>query len=115
MGILGASIGTLIFLILAVGFDFSAGLLIVAVFTGRFIGLFVRAGAAGTLSSPARVAVAVAIFLVAMTVAIVVTWLAAGLEGGVLSLGDYLDQAYGTPLISLEFMLGTLMAWWSAR
>ena len=26
-----------------------------------------------------------------------------------------LDQVYGTPLIALEFMLGTLVAWWSAR
>ena len=56
MGILGAVVGIAVFLILAIGFSFSAGLLIVAIFTGRFIGLFVRAGAAGTLSSPARVA-----------------------------------------------------------
>jgi hypothetical protein len=115
MGVLGASIGTIIFLVLAVVFSFSAGLIVVAIFTGRFAGLFVRAGAAGTLSSPARVALSVVIFLIAQTVAIVVTWMAAGLEGGVLPLGDYLGQVYGTPLISLEFMLGTLMAWWSAR
>ena len=115
MGIVGAAIGTTIFFVLAVWFSFSAGLLIVAIFTGRFIGLFVRAGAAGSLSSPARAAVSMLIFLVALTVAIAATWLAAGLEGGVLPIGAYLDQAYGIPLISLEFMLGTLMAWWSAR
>ncbi len=86
-----------------------------AVFTGRFVGLFVRAGAAGTLSSPARTVLAVVIFLVAMTVSIVATWLSAGLEGGVLPFADFLDQSYGTPLVSLQFMLGTLMAWWASR
>ena len=115
MGIVGAAIGTTIYLVLAIVFSFTAGLIVVAIFTGRFIGLFVRAGAAGTLSSPARVTVSVVIFLVAMSIAIVGTWLAAGMEGGVLPLGEYLDDAYGTPLISLEYMLGTLMAWWSSR
>ncbi len=115
MGVVGAAIGVAVFLVLAIGFSYSAGLLIVSIFTGRFIGLFVRAGAAGTVSSPARVVVAVVVFLVAQTVAILVTWLWSHVEGGDLGLADYLDQAYGTPLIALEFMLGTLMAWWSAR
>lgn len=115
MGIVGAAIGVAVFLVLAIGFSFSAGLLVVSVFTGRFIGLFVRAGAAGTISSPARVVVAVLVFLVAQTAAILVTWVWSQLEGGDLGLPDYLDQAYGTPLIALEFMLGTLTAWWSAR
>jgi hypothetical protein len=50
-----------------------------------------------------------------MAVAIAATWLWSHLEGGDLPLADYLDQAYGTPLIALEFMVGTLTAWWSAR
>ncbi len=115
MGILGAVVGIAVFLILAIGFSFSAGLLIVAIFTGRFIGLFVRAGAAGTLTSPARALVSVVIFLVALGAAVVVTWLWSHVEGGDLGLADYLDQVYGIPLVALEFMLGTLMAWWSAR
>ncbi len=115
MGILGAAVGIAVFLILAIGFSFSAGLLIVAIFTGRFIGLFVRAGAAGTLSSPARALISIVIFLVALGAAVVVTWLWSRVEGGDLGLADYLDQVYGIPLVALEFMLGTLMAWWSAR
>jgi hypothetical protein len=115
MGIVGAGVGIAVFLILAIGFSFSAGLLIVAIFTGRFIGLFVRAGAAGTLSSPARALVSVVIFLIALGAAVVVTWLWSRVEGGDLGLGDYLDQVYGIPLVALEFMLGTLMASWSAR
>lgn len=115
MGAVGAIIGIVVFLILAIGYTFTAGLVVVAIFTGRFIGLFVRAGAAGTLGSPARALISIVIFLVALSVAIVATWLVAGLEGGDLALGDYLEQAYGTPIVALEFMLGTLMAWWSAR
>lgn len=115
LGALGALVGVAIFLVLAIGFSFTAGLLIVAIFTGRFVGLFVRSGAGSTLSSAARVVTAVGIFLVALLVALVATWLWSRVEGGDLGLGDYLDQVYGTPLIALEFMLGTLMTWWSAR
>ncbi len=115
LGVVGAIIGVVVYLVLALGFSFTAGLVVVAIFTGRFIGLFVRAGAGSSLSSAARVLASVAIFLVATTVAILVTWLWSHVEGGDLGLADYLDQVYGTPLIALEFMLGTLVAWWSAR
>jgi hypothetical protein len=115
MGIVAAIIGVGIFLVLAIVYTFTAGLVIVAVFTGRFIGLFVRAGAGGSLGPPARTLVSIVIFLVSLSLATLATWLVAGLEGGVLPLGDYLEQTYGTPIVALEFMLGTLMAWWSAR
>jgi hypothetical protein len=115
LGALGGLVGVAIFLVLAIGFSFTAGLLVVAIFIGRFVGLFVRSGAGATLSSAARVVTAVAIFLVALLVALVATWLWSRVEGGDLALLDYLDQVYGTPLIALEFMLGTLMTWWSAR
>ena len=115
MGIVGAVIGVAVFLVLSIGFSYSAGLVIVAIFTGRFVGLFVRAGAAGTLSSPARTLVAIVIFLAALAAATVLTWLWARLEGGDLGLADYLNEVYGVPIVALEFMLGTLMAWWSAR
>lgn len=115
MGIVGAAIGVGVYLVLAIGFSFTAGLLVVAIFTGRFIGLFVRAAAGSSLSSAGRVLVSVTIFLVATTVAVVVTWLWSHVEGGDLGIAAYLDQVYGTPLIAMEFMLGTLVAWWSAR
>jgi hypothetical protein len=115
MGIVAAIIGVVIFLILAIVYTFTAGLVVVAVFTGRFIGLFVRAGAGGSLGPPARTLISIVIFLVALSLASLTTWLVAGLEGGVLPLIDYLEQTYGTPIVALEFMLGTLMAWWSAR
>ncbi|MEA2537064.1 MAG: hypothetical protein QOF11_1298 [Chloroflexota bacterium] len=115
LGIVGAIVGVAAFLVLGIVFSFSAGLVVAAVFAGRFIALFVRAGAAGSLSAPARSLVSVVIFLVALSAAILTIWLVAGLEGGDLPLGEYLVQAYGVPIVALEFMLGTLTAWWSAR
>ncbi len=115
LGFLGAGIGIVIYLVLAIGFSFTAGLVVVAIFMGRFIGLFVRAGSEGTMSSAARTLAAIGIFLGALLAAVVVTWLWSHVEGGDLSLGEFLDQVYGAPLVALEFMLGTLVAWWSAR
>ncbi len=115
MGLVGAGIGIGSFLVLAIPLSVSPGLIVVALFMARFVGLFVRAGAAGSVSSPARVSVAVAIFLAAIAVANVATWLWARHEGGVLGLTAFLDETYGSPLLALEAMLGTLAAWWSAR
>lgn len=115
MGGVGAVVGVVVFLVLAIPFAFTAGLVVVAIFMARVVGLLVRAGAAGSLSSPARVVAAVVIVLGGLTVANVALWLWALAEGGVLPLPRYLDEAYGTPLIALQFMLGTLTAWWSAR
>ena len=75
LGALGGFVGVAIFLVLAIGFSFTAGLLVVAIFIGRFVGLFGRSGAGATLSSAARVVTAVAIFLVALLVALVAIWL----------------------------------------
>lgn len=115
MGVVGAVVGLVAFLALAIPFSFTAGLVVVAIFMARLVGLLVRAGAAGSLSSPARVVAAVVIVLGGLAVANVALWLWALSEGGVLPLPRYLDEAYGTPLIALQFMLGTLTAWWSAR
>ncbi len=115
MGGIGAVVGIVALLVLAIPFSFTAGLVVVAIFMARLVGLLVRAGAAGSLSSPARVVAAVVIVLGGVAVANVALWLWALSEGGVLPLPQYLDEAYGTPLIALQFMLGTLTAWWSAR
>jgi hypothetical protein len=115
MGGAGAVVGVVVFLVLAIPFTFTAGLVVAAIFMARLVGLLVRAGAGGSLSSPARVVAAVVVVLGGLAVANVALWLWALAEGGVLPLPQYLDEAYGTPLIALQFMLGTLTAWWSAR
>ncbi len=114
-GAAGAGIGIASYVVMAIGLSFTAGLLVVAVFTGRMIGLLTRAGADGRVSSAARSAIAGTIFLVALSLALGATWLWSHAEGGDLAIGDYLDQAYGLPLIGLEFVLGALVTWRSAR
>ncbi len=92
----------------------SAGLVVVAFFMGRLVGTMVRIGAGETLSSPARVVVAILISLFGIFVGQVGIWVWAHQEGGSLDLGAYLSNAFG-PLVPLEFMVATLSAWWSAR
>lgn len=113
--VLGALVGVGCFLVLAIPFTMTVGLVVVGLFTGRIAGLLAKAGAAGTLSAPARNLVAVLVTLAAVLLANVAGWLVAGLQGGALSLPAYLDQVYGVALVALEFMAGTLAAVWSSR
>jgi hypothetical protein len=92
----------------------SAGLAVVAFFMGRLVGSMVRVGAGDTLSSPARVSVAIVLSLLGIAIGQIGIWLFARGEGGALDLGTYLFDAFG-PLVPLEFMIATLTAWWSAR
>ena len=115
LGLIGVLIGVLAFLVLAIPFAFSAGLLVVPVFMARLVGLFVRQGAGDQLSSAARSLCAIVLVLGGVAVANVLVWAWAGHEGGVLSLPDFLNETYGLALVALQFILGTLSAWWSAR
>ena len=115
LGLVGLLIGVVAFLVLAIPFAFSAGLLVVPVFMARLVGLFVREGAGDRLSSAARSLSAIVLVLVGVALANVLVWAWAGREGGVLSLPDFLNETYGVPLVALQFILGTLSAWWSAR
>jgi hypothetical protein len=92
----------------------SAGLAVVAFFMGRLVGSMVRLGAGPTLSSPARVSLAIVLSLVGIAIGQIGIWLFARGEGGALDLGTYLFDTFG-PLVPLEFMIATLTAWWTAR
>ena len=112
--------------------SFSAGLVVIAFFLGRIVGLSVVSGAqaavpsaarprAGSapapraeLSGPARTVVAVVLSVLAISGALVATWLYGRSTGGVLGLGDYLAQTLG-PIAPLEYIVATLAAWWSSR
>jgi hypothetical protein len=113
-GLIGGAIGAALLVLFGAVFAYSVGLLVVAFFLGRIVGYTVRAGALDSLSSSARVSVAVLIALGAITLAQVAIWLWALQEGGTLGLGEYLVDAFG-PLVPLEYMLATLTAWWTAR
>ncbi len=112
--------------------SFSAGLVIIALFLGRIVGLSVVSGAQAAvpsaaspraasgpapragLSGPARTVVAVVLSVLAISGALVATWLYARSTGGVLPFGDYLAQTLG-PIAPLEYVVAPLAAWWSSR
>ena len=114
-GMVGAAIGAALLFVLGALFAFSAGLLIVAVFAGRAVGLLVRGGAGDALSSPARVSVAVLVVLGGITLAEAAIWgWAIAAQGARLGPADYLLDVFG-PVLPLEYIIATLAAWWSAR
>ncbi|HET7028170.1 MAG TPA: hypothetical protein VFI28_10815 [Candidatus Limnocylindrales bacterium] len=114
LGLITAVLLGAILAILGGPVSLSAGLAVVAFFLGRLVGTMVRVGAAGTLSSPARVSLAIALSLAGVALGQLGIWVFARSEGGTLDLGAYLFDAFG-PLVPLEFMIATLSAWWSAR
>ena len=113
-GTVAALIAVAVFLLFAGPLSFSAGLVIIAVFAGRSIGLVTRVAAGPAVSSDGRVVIALLITIAWFVVAQVAVWLYARSEGGVLGPLDYLAQTYG-PLVPIELIVAVLVAWWSAR
>ena len=99
---------------LAGPFSFTAGLVVVAIFAGRMIGLSAKAGGGTAVTSDRAVVVALLITLAWFVGAQIATWLFARSEGGVLSPVDYLGQVFG-PVVPLVAIASVLAAWWSAR
>jgi hypothetical protein len=114
LGLLTAVLLGVLLAVLGGPVSLTAGLAVVAFFLGRLVGAMVRLGAGSTLSSPARVSLAVALALFGCTIGQIGIWVFARSEGGSLDLGAFLFDVYG-PLVPLEFMIATLSAWWSAR
>ncbi len=110
----GAVIGLMVFIALAGPFSFTSGLVIVAIFVGRAVGLSVRAGGGRTVTSRDRVRIALAVTFGWLVLAQVGAWLYALSEGGDLPILDYLGQVYGL-LVPLEAVAAIAAAWWSAR
>ena len=113
-GLVAAALCALLLFVFAALLAFSAGLVVVAFFAGRIVGLSVRSGARSGLPPATRTSVAIVLSLAAITVAMVATWVFARLTGGVLGLGDYLGETLG-PIVPLQYMVATLGAWWGSR
>jgi hypothetical protein len=109
-GLLGAVVIVLLAGVVAIG----AGLLVVAVAVGRFVGLAVRAGGGAQVAPRVATLLAVVTALASVGLGQVGTWLYARSEGGVLDLAGYLDQAFGW-LVPAQFAAAAIVAWWSAR
>jgi hypothetical protein len=113
LGTITAAVLALILAVLGGPASFSVGLVVVAFFMGRLVGVMVRVGAANTMSSAARVSLAMLLSLGGIAAGQIGIWAWSHAEGGDLDLGGYL-AAFG-PLVPLEFMIATLAAWWTAR
>lgn len=92
----------------------TAGLLVVAAATGYAVAAAVRMGAGTSLTRTARRWTALALAVDAVILGQLGLWLYARIEGGVLSLPDYLGQTFGF-LVPLQFAAAMLVAWWTAR
>jgi len=114
LGVAAAALGLLVFEALAVPLAFDTGLIVVALFTGRIIGLGVRSGARASLSRGRRVGLALVIAALWLVAAEVVNWLFAHAQGGVLPLGEYLIQAYGFQVV-VQIVAAVAAAGISAR
>lgn len=113
-GIIAAVIALVVFLIFAGPLSFSAGLVVIAVFAGRLIGLVVRTAAGPAVSSDARIVIALLVTIGWFVAAQLGVWVYARSEGGALDLVDYLAQTFG-PLVPIQLIVSVLVAWWSAR
>jgi hypothetical protein len=109
-----AIVGAAAIVVLGGALAISAGLLVVAAAIGYAVGLAMAMGAAGTLSSPARPAIAAVLGGIGVVLGQVGLWLYARTEGGVLPLIDYLGQTFGV-LVPLELLVAAGVAWWRAR
>jgi hypothetical protein len=113
-GGIAAAIAALVVFIFAGPLSFSAGLVVIAVFAGRLIGLVTKTAAGPAVSSDARVVIALLLTIASFIVGQISVWLYARAEGGNLELLDYLGQTFG-PLVPLQLIVAVLIAWWSAR
>ena len=113
-GLVATALCAALLFALAAFLAFSAGLLIVAFFLGRIVGLSVRSGADDGLSPAARTNAAILLSLAGITIALVATWLFSRATGGVLGPVEYLADTLG-PIVPLLYMIATLAAWWGSR
>lgn len=90
------------------------GLIVVAGVIGFAVAVALQLGAGGTLSRGRRIGLAVGLTVASIALGQVGLWQYALIEGGVLSLVDYLGEVYG-PLVIVEFVVGAVVAWVAAR
>jgi hypothetical protein len=113
-GVIGTVIGAVLLVLFGGVLAFHPGLVVVAFFLGRIVGLLVRVGAGNTMSPAARNSLAIVLSLLGIAAAQLGIWVYALYEGGTLPLIEYLLQTYGG-LVPLQAMVATGAAWWSSR
>jgi hypothetical protein len=114
LGIVAAVIGAVATTILGGVLAVSAGLLVVAVATGWAVAVGLRTGGGQRLSTDRRVRLALGLATLSVAMGQAGLWLYALTEGGVLWPLDYLAQTFG-PIVPLEFVAASVVAWAAAR
>lgn len=114
LGIVAAVVGAVATTILGGVLAVSAGLLVVAVATGWAVAVGLRTGGGQRLSTDRRVRLALGLATLSVAMGQAGLWLYALTEGGVLWPLDYLAQTFG-PIVPLEFVAASVVAWAAAR
>ena len=92
----------------------TVGLVVLAALIGWGSAQALRIGAGSALGRSRRTWAAVGVALAAVALGQLGLWIYAGIEGGVLPLFDYLDQAFGL-VVPVQLIVAPLTAWLSAR
>jgi hypothetical protein len=92
----------------------TTGLIVVAGAIGFGVAVALQLGAGGHLSPGRRIGLAVILTVASVVLGQIGIWRYALAEGGVLPLVDYLDEVFG-PLVIVELVVGTVVAWVVAR
>jgi hypothetical protein len=92
----------------------TAGLVVIAGLVGWGTAVALRAGGAGRWSRGRRAIAAAILALAGVGLGQVGLWLLARQEGGVLTLVDYLGEAFGI-LVPLELGIAAVTAWLASR
>lgn len=92
----------------------TSGLLVVAGAAGWGVAVGLRTGAGPQLAADRRWRLALALALLSVALGQLGLWLYGRSEGGVLGPLDYLAETFG-PLVPLEFLAASIVAWATAR
>lgn len=92
----------------------TTGLVILAAGIGWSTARALGIGAGATLAPTPRTVIAVVMALGCVSLGQLGLWIYAGVQGGVLPLVDYLDQAFGF-VVPAQIAIAPLTAWISAR
>jgi hypothetical protein len=114
LGLLTAVAGAVAITVLGGVLAVTSGLIVVAAATGWAVGVGIRAGAAGRLTTGRRVRLAIGLALAAVAVGQLGLWLYARSEGGVLGPLDYLAEVFGF-VVPVELIAAWIAAWVTAR
>jgi hypothetical protein len=112
--VIAAILGAAAITVLGGVFAVSSGLLVAAGAAGWAVAVGLRIGAGRQLTSGRRRRLALGLALLAVTAGQLGLWLVARSEGGVLGPLDYLAEVFG-PLVPLEFLAASVVAWLTAR